>query len=178
MRKRQFIAAVSVTVLTLGGFAVASDSPHRKHRFETRLQGFQENPSNSTTGRGQAEIVINDEDQTITFELTYDRLEGVGTTPFVTNGVVTQAHIHVSARHVNGGVAVFFCGGGGKPDARRRPAPSRASSCPPTSSARRPRGSTRASQRRSRNWSRPFAPALRTRTCTRLVGLAGKFAGS
>lgn len=115
MRKRQFIAAVSVTVLTLGAFAVASDSPQRKHRFETRLQGLQENPSNSTTGRGQAEIVINDEDQTISFELTYDRLEGVGTTPFVTNGVVTQAHIHVSARHVNGGVAVFFCGGGGKP---------------------------------------------------------------
>jgi hypothetical protein len=30
--------------------------------------------------------------------------------------VVVQAHIHISAPGVNGGVAVFFCGGGGKPN--------------------------------------------------------------
>jgi hypothetical protein len=116
VRKRRLIAAVSVTVLALGAYAIASDSPHRKNRFKTRLQGFQENPSLSTAGRGHVELRIDDENETITFELTYDRLEGVGTTPFVTNGVVTQSHIHVSARHVNGGVAVFFCGGGGRPE--------------------------------------------------------------
>ncbi len=115
MRKRRFIAVISVTVLALGTYAIASDSPQRKDHFSTRLQGFQENPSNSTQGRGHVELSIDDELQTITFELTYDRLEGVGTTPFVTDGIVTQSHIHVSARHVNGGVAVFFCGGGGKP---------------------------------------------------------------
>jgi len=116
VRKRRLIAVISVTVLALSAFVVASDDSHgRRNRFETRLQGFQENPSLSTTGRGQVELRIDDEMQTITFELTYDRLEGVGTTPFVTDGVVTQSHIHVSARHVNGGVAVFFCGGGGKP---------------------------------------------------------------
>jgi hypothetical protein len=111
VRKGRLIAAVSVTVLALGAYAVASDSHHRNNRFETTLQGFQENPSLSTTGRGHVELRIDDDAQTITFELTYDRLEGVGTTPFVTDGVVTQSHIHVSARHVNGGVAVFFCGG-------------------------------------------------------------------
>ena len=116
MRKPRLIPVVSVTVLALGSFVVASDDSHnRRNRFETSLQGFQENPSLSTTGRGRVELRIDDDMQTITFELAYDRLEGVGTTPFVTDGVVTQAHIHVSARHVNGGVAVFFCGGGGKP---------------------------------------------------------------
>jgi hypothetical protein len=58
---------------------------------------------------------IDDEAQTMEYELSYDNLEGVGTTPFVTNGVVTAAHIHVSAPGVNGGVATFLCGGGGKP---------------------------------------------------------------
>jgi hypothetical protein len=101
VRKRRLIAATSVTLLALGAYVVASDSHNRKDRFETRLQGFQENPSNSTTGRGHAEIRIDDDAQTITFEVTYDGLEGVGTTPFVTNGVVTQSHIHVSSRHVN-----------------------------------------------------------------------------
>jgi hypothetical protein len=116
VRKRRLIAVLSVTVLALGAFVVASDDSHdRRNRFETRLQGFQENPSNSTTGRGNVELRIDDDAETITYELTYDRLEGVGTTPFVTNGVVLFSHIHVSARHVNGGVAVFFCGGGGKP---------------------------------------------------------------
>ena len=39
----------------------------------------------------------------------------MGTTPFVVDGTVLFAHIHVGARGVNGGVAVFFCGGGGRP---------------------------------------------------------------
>ena len=69
----------------------------------------------STTGHGQVSLRIDDAAETIEYELTYDDLEGVGTTPFVTNGVVIEAHIHVSAPGVNGGVAVFFCGGGGKP---------------------------------------------------------------
>lgn len=114
MKKRRLIAALSVAVFALGAYVMASDS-HRKNHFETRLQGFQENPSNSTTGHGDVKLTIDDDAQTITFEETYQDLEGVGTTPFVTNGVVTQSHIHVSAKHVNGGVAVFFCGGGGKP---------------------------------------------------------------
>ena len=69
---------------------------------------------------GTSACEIDEAAETIEYELTYDDLEGVGTTPFVTNGVVLFAHIHVSAPGVNGGVAVFFCGGGGKtglPDA-------------------------------------------------------------
>jgi hypothetical protein len=47
--------------------------------------------------------------------VSYEDLEGVGTTPFVVNGIVTASHIHVGARGVNGGVSAFFCGGGTKP---------------------------------------------------------------
>ena len=72
-------------------------------------------PAASTTGNGTLDLRIDDEAQTIEYELTYGDLEGVGTTPFVTDGVVTASHIHVAARGVNGGVSAFFCGGGGKP---------------------------------------------------------------
>jgi len=86
-----------------------------QNHFKVDLIGFQENPSISTTGIGHVDLLIDDEAETIDFELTYDDLKGVGTTPFVRNGVVTASHIHVGARGVNGGVSVFFCGGGGKP---------------------------------------------------------------
>jgi hypothetical protein len=44
-------------------------------------------------------------DTELTFRLDYAGLSGP---PLV-------AHIHVGQRKVNGGVSVFFCGGGGKP---------------------------------------------------------------
>jgi len=104
------------TAVALGTPALASDDGRRgPNHFQARLQGFQENPSISTTGTGHVDLRINDENETIEFEVSYDNLEGTGTTPFVTNGVVLASHIHVSARGVNGGVSAFFCGGGGKP---------------------------------------------------------------
>jgi hypothetical protein len=51
------------------------------------------------------ELRIDDEMQTIEFELTYSNLEG---------GLPTAAHIHIGSRGVNGGVSAFLCGGGGQ----------------------------------------------------------------
>jgi CHRD domain len=112
------MAAVAVGVLATGARPIASDDDdarRRPTRFQAWLDGYQEVPSISTTGNGQAELRIDDLNQTIEFVVSYDNLEGVGTTPFVSNGVVTASHIHVGARNVSGGVAAFFCGGGGKP---------------------------------------------------------------
>lgn len=113
MKKHRLIATIAIAGLTLGAFADASDSRRGRNHFAADLIGFQENPSISSIGRGHVDVLINDQMQTIVYTLSYDRLEG--TTPFVTNGVVLFSHIHVSARGVNGGVAVFLCGGGGKP---------------------------------------------------------------
>jgi CHRD domain len=117
VRKHAIIAAVAVAVFVTGATPIASgDDQHRgPTRFEARLEGFQENPSISTTGTGEFELRIDEDSQTMEFVLSYDNLEGVGTTPFVIDGVVTAAHIHVAARGVNGGVAPWLCGGGGKP---------------------------------------------------------------
>jgi hypothetical protein len=80
-------------------------------RFQLRLNGFQENPSISTTGRGRLTLEIDDEAESIAYRLQYSDLEGV----LVPGGVVTAAHIHLGALHTNGGVVAFLCGGGGKP---------------------------------------------------------------
>ena len=112
--KRNFLLATAVAAaLALGPVTSASQSGG--NHFRTSLNGFQENPSISTTGNGLLDLRIDEATETIDFELTYGDLEGVGTTPFVTDGVVTASHIHVGARGVNGGVSVFFCGGGGRP---------------------------------------------------------------
>jgi hypothetical protein len=106
--------AIAVIALALGVHAVASDSRRGRNHFQTDLQGFQENPSISTTGTGRLDLRIDEDREVIEFEVSYENLEGVGTTPFVTNGAVLASHIHVGARGVNGGVSAFFCGGGGK----------------------------------------------------------------
>ncbi len=115
MRKDVIIAAVTIAALALAARPIASDGRKGPSHFQATLVGFQENPSISTTGRGRVDLRIDDDNQTIEYVLSYDELEGVGTTPFVTDGTVLFSHIHVGARGVNGGVSVFFCGGGGKP---------------------------------------------------------------
>ena len=115
MSKHLISTALAIVVVAFAAYAVASDDSRRRpNHFKGKLDGFQENPSISTTGHGRVNLRIDDEAETIEFEESYSGLEGVGTTPFVTNGVVLASHIHVGARGVNGGVSAFFCGGGGK----------------------------------------------------------------
>jgi hypothetical protein len=110
--KNRLLVVCMSTVISLAatGMAVAQTTNAR-----ARLFGTAENPTLSTTGRGLLDVVIDETAQTITYELTYNNLEGVGTTPYVTDGVVTAAHIHLGAVAVNGGVSAFLCGGGDKP---------------------------------------------------------------
>jgi hypothetical protein len=118
--KRVLISSTLAVAMAfgLGAYASAAGDSKSNH-LKATLEGFQEinaaTAAVSTTGSGSLDLRIDDDAQTIAFELSYDNLEGVGTTPFVTNGVVTQAHIHVGARGTSGGVSVFFCGGAGRP---------------------------------------------------------------
>lgn len=68
-------------------------------RIGTNLIGYEEPPSISTVASGQFDAVVNHEETEITWELTYNNLEGN----------VTQAHIHLGQRSVNGGITVFLC---------------------------------------------------------------------
>jgi hypothetical protein len=95
----------SAFTLTLVCIAVGSAWAHGRKRDEVwvaSLKGTHETPvSLSTPARGSFRAVIDEDDQSITWRLSY---EG-----FVAPGTVTQAHIHFSERHLTGGIMVFFC---------------------------------------------------------------------
>jgi len=106
------ILAAVIIALAMGAQGLASsDSRSGPNHLKADLDGFQENPSVSTTGSGHLDLRIDDDAGTIEYELSYSNLEGV----LVTDGRVIAAHIHLGARGVNGGVVAFLCGGGGKP---------------------------------------------------------------
>lgn len=106
-------AATVVGILALAAApAVLAQGSPGKARFVKSdvMTGYQESVqppgSISTTGTGEFTAEIDDQRETITYELTYSGLEG---------GTVTQAHIHFGARGTTGGVSTFLCGGGTKP---------------------------------------------------------------
>jgi hypothetical protein len=103
MRHSLLIIVLATVVGGLGSNAWASDD--NESRARARLDGYQENPSISTTGRGRLELRIDEDAEIIRYELSYSGLEAPA----------TASHIHFAREHVNGPVSVFLCGGGGKP---------------------------------------------------------------
>lgn len=92
----------TLAVLALLGAAVAARADQT---VKAQLHGFNEVPAISSTGSGEFTAKIRSEDA-VDWELSYEGLEGT---------VTTAAHIHLGQKDVNGGVSVFFCGGGGRP---------------------------------------------------------------
>jgi CHRD domain-containing protein len=88
------LVVVSLCALT------AATADKEKNHLRARLVGIEEtNPSTIITdGTGTLTATIND-DSTITYTLTYSNMS----TP------VTQAHIHIGATKITGGVSIFFC---------------------------------------------------------------------
>lgn len=84
------------TILVSGGMVHAKDEASVLH---AHLRGFQEVPVVSTVATGEFRGVINPSDTAIAFEFSYSGLQGK----------VTQAHIHVGQRSVNGGIVIWFC---------------------------------------------------------------------
>jgi hypothetical protein len=104
--RRLRYTGVVVLIVSLAGasFALASGGHKNKDStFRAKLIGYNEVPLNNTPAH--AKLALNVTDTTITFKLDYADL----------TGPPQAAHIHVGQKLVNGGVSVFFCGGGGKP---------------------------------------------------------------
>jgi len=112
LRRLLLFGALGLVAVGAASYAVAGppDGPgdvgNSKH-FKARLNGFQEVPSVSSTGWGNFDAKLVDEN-TIHYVFTYGGLEG---------GNSLFSHIHFGERAVNGGVVIFLCGGGTKPDA-------------------------------------------------------------
>jgi len=108
--KRYFIyaglLAAGALAAATGSTLLASDGERGKSHTRDVLNGWQETPSIVTIGSGTLELRIDDEAQTIQFELTYSNLEG---------GPPSAAHIHIGGRAMAGMVSAFLCGGSKPP---------------------------------------------------------------
>lgn len=105
MRRRTFVLVLAVLSAGLLVTSLAGASGGGKKNVKANLTGFQEVPAVSSFGSGTFKATIDDDAQTITYELSYGGL----------NSTAMAAHIHLGQRGANGGVAAFLCGGGDKP---------------------------------------------------------------
>ena len=99
MRRRSVLTGVALVLgaLLVVSLAIAAGG---KKNFNTRgLNGYEENPDISTVASGSFKASVDEDAQTITYELTYSGLEGD----------VLQAHIHFGKPAINGGISVFLC---------------------------------------------------------------------
>jgi len=94
MQYHQMFAVVGVIALS-----AVFHAPARAQTRQAELEGFQEVPVVSTTGEGRCRVKISSDHTMIEAEISFSNLQGN----------VTQAHIHLGQKDVNGGVAVFFC---------------------------------------------------------------------
>ena len=89
---------VSIVTALLLAFPYPALSDDDRGTIRANLSGFQEVPVVSTTGEGRfrAEAVS---PELLNWELTYEAMEGT----------VTQAHVHIAQRNVNGGIVIWLC---------------------------------------------------------------------
>jgi len=112
-RRKLRYAVPIVLVLSLVGasLALASQGAKQNHhpkggnKFSAKMIGHNEVPAVHTKAVGNVTLTVADDQQSISFELTYSGL----------NSAPLFSHVHFGQKNVNGGVSFFFCGGGGKP---------------------------------------------------------------
>ena len=92
--------AAAVAVVGAAGVGTAAIAHDRSNRLEAFLHGYEEVPAVSTGALGSFKANISRDGSQIDWTLTYG-----GTF----NGTITQAHVHMAQRSVNGGIAVWFC---------------------------------------------------------------------
>ena len=93
---------LGLVAIVVGLPTVAFGEPDR-NEFTAKLIGL--NEVASTNSAGTATVKLRLSADKIDFELKYQNL----------SGPPAAAHIHFGQARTNGGVMVFFCGGGGKP---------------------------------------------------------------
>ena len=99
MRRRSVVLVIAVIggALLVASLGVAAGG--KKHLRAGDLNGYEENPDISTIATGSFKVTIDDQAQTLAYELSYSGLEGT----------VQQAHIHFGKPAVNGGITLFLC---------------------------------------------------------------------
>ena len=109
MRKVVLLGLVIIFgVLTISAVAFADRGKGKGNgngkNFSARLNGWQEDPSQVTTGTGRFRATIVNPTR-IDFTLSYEDLETVAPA-----NTVLAAHIHIGGRSESGAVSAFLCG--------------------------------------------------------------------
>jgi len=117
---RRFLLLTAVPVLSLAAIGVTADNNHdrRSNQAFAELKPTEEVPALSSPARGHFKATIDEQNQMISYELSYDGLQAPP----------AQAHIHIGQRRVNGGISVFLCGNPPTVPAATVPQPP---ACPP-----------------------------------------------
>lgn len=105
MKRLALILGIATTVVVSAGLAISVRADRRDVRLRAELRGLNEVPPTASRGQASLRATLDQDAQTITFTLDFQDL----------SGPPAAAHIHFGPPRVNGGVMVFFCGGGGKP---------------------------------------------------------------
>lgn len=98
------LGVLGVSAVALADRGKGKGNGNGKH-FSAKLNGWEEDPSQVTTGRGSFKARVVSATQ-IDFTLKYRNLEDTN---------VVQAHIHIGSRHETGGISAWLCGGTTQP---------------------------------------------------------------
>jgi hypothetical protein len=93
MKKKMVLASIFILLITVVAAAITF------RHFRGSLSGDNEVPVVSTEASGRFSAQVSNSGDSISYRLSYDELEGN----------VTQAHIHVGQKNVNGGISVWLC---------------------------------------------------------------------
>lgn len=119
LRRVLLLTVAPALALLAAGTAADSGQNRRNNRAFAELKPTEEVPAVSSPARGWFKATIDKENQTISYELSYEGLEAPP----------AQAHIHLGQRRVNGGISVFLCGNAPTVPAATVPQPP---ACPPS----------------------------------------------
>jgi hypothetical protein len=103
MRRR--LALAIAAMVSVVGFGVSVYATRGDTDLRARLRGLNEVPPTNSRGSAELHATLSADETMISFTLDFRDL----------SGPPAAAHIHFAPPRVNGGVMVFFCGGGGKP---------------------------------------------------------------
>ncbi len=97
------LLALALVICAALGERAAAD--HREVALRATLRGLNEVPPTTSRATATLQATLDEAGQRISFTLEYHNM----------TANPTVAHIHFGPTKVNGGVMVFFCGGGGQP---------------------------------------------------------------
>ena len=98
-KKIAVLASAVAMMVCFGIVALAIAHGDKGRSLRATLRGIEEPPSVITSASGQFKATISRDESSIQYELSYENLQGT----------VTQGHIHVGQKGVNGGISVWLC---------------------------------------------------------------------